>query len=647
MTLNLKAVKLPKFLEQLNPDIYWSDNYVVLDFETGILDKGSALESRNRLVFASWIQNAERTSKASLQSRKQSTIQSGRLGLGVRFHFGDEYDQAELKRAVESADFIVAHNAKFELQWLKRIGVDISKLLVWDTMLGEYVQAGNRRRNLSLEETAKRRGFGGKVSLVSTLIEGGVCPSEIPEEWLIEYGCEDTRLCHEIFLQQRKELASAGLLPTMFTRCLVTPVLADIELNGVQLDESRVKEKYEEVHTKWTGLRKELDATAGGINWDSPKQIANYLYGVLGFEELRGSNGKPRRTDAGNPLTDADTIDALTGRTDAQISFKRLWAAFRPLDTQLATLEKMLACCKEAGGGLYAIFNQAVTQTHRLSSSGKRFKIQFQNIDRTLKKLFKARKDGWLVGEADGAQLEFRVAAHLGRDSVALADIRNPDFDAHYQTAEQILQKARVEVSKEERSDVKPHTFKPLYGGMSGTEDEKRYYRFFQKKYSGIYKVQDAWTYAVLRDKCLRTETGFILYWPSTKLEVDRRTGRSWITNRTSIFNYPVQSLATAEIIPIALVYFWQYAKALNLKLFLVNTIHDSVIAELPPEEEEIFRELAEYCFTVACFDYLHRVYGVRFTVPLGCETKVGSHWSQGEERKFDLDPDKHFTKAA
>ena len=34
--------------------------------------------------------------------------------------------------------------------------------------------------------------------------------------------------------------------------------------------------------------------------------------------------------------------------------------------------------------------------------------------------------------------------------------------------------------------DAKAHTFKPLYGGVTGTEDEKRYYTKFLEKYKDI-----------------------------------------------------------------------------------------------------------------------------------------------------------------
>jgi DNA polymerase I len=624
---------LPSFLRNLNPEIFLSENYLCLDWETTNLDKGFAGNPANRIVLATWLYGPEHVRRRGPR---------GEHG-GVHFKYGNEFEQGELVEAIRSADFIVAHFAKFELQWLVRAGVDISRVLPWDTVLGEYVLAGNRRRPFDLDSVAKGRKLGhGKESLVSALISGGACPSEIPEQWLIEYGCQDTSLCHDIFIQQRKEIAEAGLLPVMYTRCLTTPVLADIELNGLQLDSERVKSEYERTFRDFTEATRSLDRITGGINLGSPKQVGEFLYDKLGFAEL-SRNGKPDRTPADGRKTDHETIGRLNASTPEQSAFAEAFGTFAQIKFRTDFLKKLLDCCDQEGGLLYASINQAVTQTHRLASSGKKYKVQIQNIANDLKKLFKARLPGWLVGEADGSQLEFRVAAHLGRDPVALADIRNPKFDAHYQTGEVIYKKPREKINKEERRIAKKDTFKPLFGGMSGTPEQRAYYRFFQEKYNGIYLTQEGWTYVVLRDKKLVTEWGLIFYWPNTKLDVGSRGGRGYITNKTSIFNYPVQSLATAEIIPIALVYTWHYFKALGLKGFLVNTVHDSINAEIPPEEEEIFRDICEYCFTSLVFGYLSTVYNIRFTVPLGTETKVGTHWSSGTERKFDLDPEVYF----
>jgi len=441
----LEAIHLPPFIERLDPNIFWSDNYVVLDFETTNKDKGFAGREDNRIVLATWILGEQHPLRLrdGYVRKLRSRASPGISRSGVSWKLGNEFEQGELVEAIQSADFIVAHFAKFELQWLVRAGVDISRILPWDTVLGEYVLAGNRRRALDLDSAATRRKIGtGKESLVSALISSGVCPSEIAEQWLVEYGCTDTSLAHQIFLQQREELTSAGLLPVMYTRCITTPVLADIELNGLQLDEKEVQSEYESVQRDHARASEELRRITGGINLGSPKQVAGYLYDHLKFEELSRA-GKPDRTPAGGRRTDTEAIERLVAKTPKQSEFAELYGKFRPLDTKLGILEKLLACCKEKGGRLYASLNQAVTGTHRLSSSGKEYKVQIQNIDRKLKKIFKARHPDWVVGEADGAQLEFRVAAHLGRDPIALADIRDPKFDAHYQTAEIIYKKDR------------------------------------------------------------------------------------------------------------------------------------------------------------------------------------------------------------
>ena len=617
---------ISEFLSNPDPKRYLENDYICVDFETTNRDKGTALRRDNRLVLATWV-----------GGHTYPLVANGPVGLSTRAHFGDEFNQEELADAINNAGFIVAHNAKFELQWLQRCGIEIGTKLVWDTMLGDFVIAGNRRWRLDLSSCAERYGLPAKESLVARLIQGGVCPSEIPRDWLQEYGVGDTDLCHRLFLKQREAIVEAGLLPVMFTRCLLTPVLADMELRGVQLDAGEVEQEYDRERAIHDTALRDLSKFDGGINWNSSKQSAELIYGHLGFSE-RKKFGHPDRTLSDRPRTDAGTIESLRATSTRQKRFIAAYKSYKKSEKRLQNLEKLLKCCQEDEGRLHAQYNQAVAGTHRLTSSGLKHKVQFQNIDNTIKQLFRAREDDWLVAEADGVQLEFRVAAHLGRDPVAIADIRTPGFDAHWQSAEVRFKKPRKDLTKEDRRQAKPYTFRPLYGATSGTKEEKAYIEFFQKRYANIYKTQTGWTYDVLKNGKLRTETGLIFYWPDTRVE-DSADGRGYIRNRTSIFNYPVQSLATADIIPIAVVYMWHRIKEAGARMFLVNTVHDSIIAEVPPDEADLFRDLANRCFTVDCCSFLDMVYGIDFSSPLGCETKVGPRWGKGEERKYEYDP--------
>src|SRR5690606_8646296 len=148
------------------------------------------------------------------------------------------YEQQELLEDIAKADFIVAHNAKFELQWLTRCGLDISKVLVYDTMLAEYVIGGNRWKytKLSLEKCLQRRGLPGKVSIVSKMLKADICPSAVPEQWLQDYGIRDEQPLPDVTLRQLNDHGGSRLLPALYSRYLLPPVLSVIEQLGMRLD---------------------------------------------------------------------------------------------------------------------------------------------------------------------------------------------------------------------------------------------------------------------------------------------------------------------------------------------------------------------------------------------------------------------------
>jgi hypothetical protein len=70
------------------------------------------------------------------------------------------------------------------------------------------------------------------------------------------------------------------------------------------------------------------------------------------------------------------------------------------------------------------------------------------------------------------------------------------------------------------------------------------------------------------------------------------------------------------------------------MESFLVNTVHDSVISELHPDEHEEFRLVSLHSFTYLCYHYLKEVYDVEFNVPLGIGVKIGDNWGKGKELK-------------
>jgi len=615
--------------------IYCSDKpYLVLDFETTNQYNGSALEESNDIVLACWtiVNPATQTEKS--------------------YHkFGGEYDQGELLDAIsyiqKSRGFIVAHHAKFELQWLKRLGVELRDVLVYCTMLGQWVLDGNRNLPRNLDALAATYKLPRKIDLVSRLIKAGVDPKDIPKSWLLDYCARDVELAKQLFEIQVQQLKDRDQLHLALARNLCCAVLADIEMVGMNLDTEAVNREYEETLLAYNQTSAELYTLTGGINLASPKQLAKLLYEDLKFPIPKDFKGNEIRTKTGLPSTNAALLDRLKPETDEQRKFLELYRKYNKLDSLLTkNLDFFKGVVDEYNSKFYGIFNQGITGTHRLSSSGRklRFKssnkdlgVQLQNLPRVYKKLFWSGNEDYVVGEADGAQLEFRVAADLGKDPVAY-DMIATGGDVHADTAKVFVDWNASHKSnqhpdfvgldyKKARQPAKAQSFKPLYGGQGSHPAEREYCEFFRKKYEGISRTQDTWAKIVLDRKVLRTPYGMEFYWPDTKLV------KGYITNTTQIYNYPVQGLATAEIIPIALVFFWHMIRDKNIVVF--TTIHDSIVSYVHKDEIEDYKRLSKEALTTCVYKFLKSVYNYDFVVPLGVGIKISRNWGQSDKEEI------------
>jgi DNA polymerase I-like protein with 3'-5' exonuclease and polymerase domains len=533
---------------------------------------------------------------------------------------GSEFEQEHLKQAIGQADFIVAHNAKFELQWLRRAGTSLRSVLPYCTQLGEYVRAGNRRNPLGLNATAARYGLGGKKQLVNSLIKGGVSPEEIPTSLLADYCAEDVWLTEQIFLKQRELMQEEGLLPVFYCRNIFTPVLADMEFEGLQLDRQRVDEEHRRIFGQFADAKRELDKLSGGINPNSSKQLREFLYDKLRFRPPTDARGNPLKTPGGEYAVGKAVIGLLQAENAEQREFLRAYRRVSPLKKRLQIIESMKQCCEEDNGQVFASFNQSVTQTHRLSSSGRKWGFQFQNFPRNYKPLFCARSDGRVLVEGDAPQLEFRVAAELGDDYRAIRAVCE-GVDVHALTSR---------VMGLGRTEAKPYTFKPLYGGNSGGTKERAYYEAFRREYESIYNTQRGWVYKVLADKSLRIASGLVFYWPDTRMQAS-----GYVVNTPSIFNYPVQSFATADIVPIAVTALWHRIGG-NSEVKLVNTVHDSVIADIPESMLQYYRGELIKAFTEDVYTIVEKLYAKQLKVPLGVGIKYARHWGEGDEEKVE-----------
>ena len=177
-----------------------------------------------------------------------------------------------LEHALEQADLLVAHNAKFDVAWLIAMGFDIPEK-VFCTMLCEYVLAKGQRQELSLKDTAERRDVTRKKSdLVDELFKSGTGFEAMPLDTVLEYAEADVISCAEIYLAQQNDLAHESNQSLKETIKLINEMLlflVEIESNGIKVDLDVLAEIKEEFLAEQAELTKRLEEIVEQVMGDT------------------------------------------------------------------------------------------------------------------------------------------------------------------------------------------------------------------------------------------------------------------------------------------------------------------------------------------------------------------------------------------
>ena len=346
-----------------------------------------------------------------------------------------------------------------------------------------------------------------------------------------------------------------------------------------------------------------------------------YTYSQLA--KIAGFNQRPRSvydTAEAGFRTDRITLSKIVGEAEGELKeFIDAVIRHNSIDTYLHTFVNGIKSFTNENSMLHPKFMQAVTATARLSSRDPNFQNQPRGGTFPIRKVVDSRFEGGSILEVDFAQLEFRTAVFLAQDKQGMEDIKNK-IDVHAYTAE---------VIGVSRQDAKAHTFKPLYGGTTGTEEEKRYYRKFAEKYKGIAAWHQQLQTEAIKLKRLKLPTGREYAFPYAE-----RMPWGGSSYSTQIKNYPVQGFATADIVPLACIKIYELMKEQKVKSLLINTVHDSIVADVYPGEEAVMSKIFKQG-TASVIPALKEYYGINFNVPLDTELKMGYNWLDIKEVKY------------
>jgi DNA polymerase I-like protein with 3'-5' exonuclease and polymerase domains len=311
-------------------------------------------------------------------------------------------------------------------------------------------------------------------------------------------------------------------------------------------------------------------------------------------------------------LESAAKSRGLTDTVDFLYKVRRLSA----VDTYLSSFVDGISLHTKQDGLLHVRLLQHRTSTGRFSGADP----NMQNMPRggtfPVKKVFVSRWDGGKILEADFAQLEFRAAAYLSQDEVAIEEV-STGFDVHAYTAKVITDAGQPT----SRQDAKAHTFAPLYGatGYGRSKAEAAYYEHFTAKYKGVAAWHSRLAKEAVNTQKITTPSGREFAFPDV---VRKSTGR--VSHFTQIKNYPVQSFATADIVPIALLHIDDLLK--GMQSCIVNSVHDSIVIDVHPDEEaQVINVIATT--NKALPELITLRWGVDFNVPLLLEAKIGPNW--------------------
>ena len=389
-----------------------------------------------------------------------------------------------------------------------------------------------------------------------------------------------------------------------FKKTLMMHLLPVYKTKVKQCDECRGNghiQKYKVDGNPYKNMSKCPECNSEGVTYTETKERAGF----------KARAQFPSDASEGGFKTDRFTLNRITGNDLELKSFVEKITRYNALETYLSTFVDGIKKHTRKNGFLYPNFMQHRTVTGRLSSINPNFQNQPRAKTFPIRKVITSRFENGKIAEVDFAQLEFRTAVFLAQDKQGMKDIEN-GVDVHQYTAD---------IIGCSRQDAKAHTFKPLYGGMSGTDNEKKYYRAFKEKYKEIAEWHEKLQDEAITHKTVTLPTGREYAFPQAE-----RMPWGGSSYSTQIKNYPVQGFATADIVPLACINIQKLVDKHQLKSMLINTVHDSIVIDVHPDEENIVINLMRKG-SLEVIKSLKEIYGINFNIPLDTEVKIGYNW--------------------
>lgn len=586
---------------------------------------------------------------------------------------------------------LVGSNIPFDLKYVYRDYENLHEqrgnIRVWDCQIAEYLLTRQRTKYASLDQMSTKYGGTVKPSDIKAHWDSGGQTEDIDPAKLEKYLRGDISNTKLVFKAQLKEAVERGMLPLVMAHMDAAMAITEMEYNGIAINKEFVEEQLRvlarKIDISKVGFKeyvlKNSDIPAELINIDSPKSLSLILFGGTVKEdkkELAGyyKNGKPKfktvKVDKAYKGFGRDTTGlekTVHGWSTDETTLVALFKMGCPVSTFIDTYRDLVKNFSTyylpiyqltfPDGRIHPNLNQTATETGRLSCTEPNLQNQTDKHKSEVKKSYVSRwgKDGLLV-EFDYQQLEIYALAELTEDKQLIADLAS-GIDIHTNLFRNMYGRLPTEW---ERKQFKRLSFALIYGsGIKNMAQQavvpenvaRNFKRTFEFRYPEVVRYRQK-----VRDKLLITrvanghghdkETGLPLASSFYRLPTGRelyyrefvqaKLGNKVDFSYTQICNYPVQSYATGDIVPIMLGRLWRRLVLNTIykdKVLLVNTVHDSIlldihkdlVKEVIPVIKEILEEVPEV---------MKQIFNIDMATKPKVSVSAGPDWFEQSEIK-------------
>lgn len=483
----------------------------------------------------------------------------------------------------------IGHNIKYDYVVLKKEGLTLEGPY-FDTMIGAFLIDPNlRAQKLSALAFTE---VGIKMTEIEKYIGKGkdqITFDQVPIKESTIYAAEDADIALRLYKIISKKIAQKDLtsLAEKIEFPLI-PILGEMELRGISVKKENLKKLSIETNKKVQKIKERIFELAGGeFNISSPAQLQGVLFEKLKIQQKIDDPKDLKKLKNGGFSTAASELEKLKGKheiIDDIFSYRELT---KLLNTYIEVLPKLV----KKDGRIHTSYNQAITQTGRLSSSDP----NLQNIPtrteegKKIKSAF-VPNNGNLLLSADYSQIELRVIAHIAEDE-NMIKIFNSGRDIHTETAAGLYNVTEKKVTNEMRRAAKIVNFGIIYGvsahglhqqvGVTREEGQRLIDRYFSlhpqiKEYS---KKMIA----------MAKELGYVETIFGRKRYLPEIRSSNFIIRGAAermAINMPIQGTA-ADLMKLAMIDINKDLQRISPESKMLLQVHDELIFEVPKNEIE------------------------------------------------------------